>query len=220
MSEQPSTSKERKGGTSDDSDFQIPDKLSETWESDSDSDQETDLQMYLVNKRMTYQATLLSGMNLENFPARFEEIDDDDDDDDDYEDFDDEFDLGEDSHHIEIPLFPQNPEEPDKLCEVCYERKNVRKRLCCTLLVCDACVDSYIQDRVQQGIVKIGCMAVCDSFIYRDEILGRLDPEMKDKYYKFLIDANKDPYIKTCPRCSNVKKVSKAELDDKIVIKK
>ena len=36
----------------------------------------------------------------------------------------------------------------------------------------------------------------------------RLHGDNKQKFYCYLVDANKDPYIKTCPRCSHVYKIS------------
>lgn len=102
------------------------------------------------------------------------------------------------------PNFPCGPEFIDE-CLVCFEQMLLRKRLCCDFAVCDDCMEKYLTYEVERGVVRIECInGTCVSYIHRDEILGRLPPTIKDKYYRFLVDANKDPNIKTCPRCSNI----------------
>ena len=64
--------------------------------------------------------------------------------------------------------------------------------------------------------VKIECPnPECSKFIDRDEIMVRLPLELKDRFYRFLIDANKDPFVKTCPYCSHITHLPK-ELHDQI----
>ncbi|OWF49154.1 uncharacterized protein LOC110452159 [Mizuhopecten yessoensis] len=97
-------------------------------------------------------------------------------------------------------------------CEVCYERTSVRKRLCCDFPVCEPCMEKYVEEKVNNGGVTIQCIGPCESLVHRDEILSRLSVEMKEKYYKFLVDANQDPMVKTCPQCSTIQNITKEEL--------
>ena len=103
-----------------------------------------------------------------------------------------------------VPNFPCGPEVIEE-CLVCFEKMKLRRRLCCDFAVCDECMEKYLLYEVERGVVKIECInGACDSYVHRDEILGRLPPTMKEKYYRFLVDANKDPNVKTCPRCSHI----------------
>ena len=136
-----------------------------------------------------------------------------------FNDTDDEFDdeifmnldvLGLDDNRLKdvknkaAPNFPCGPEIMDD-CLVCFEKMKLRRRLCCDFAVCDVCMEKYLIYEVERGVVKIECInGNCDSYVHRDEILGRLPLTMKEKYYRFLVDANKDPNIKTCPRCSHI----------------
>ncbi|XP_033726495.1 uncharacterized protein DDB_G0292642-like isoform X2 [Pecten maximus] len=97
-------------------------------------------------------------------------------------------------------------------CEVCYEKTSVRKRLCCDFPVCDPCMEKYVEEKVTNGVVTIQCIGYCKSFVHRDEILSRLSAEMKEKYYRFLVNANQDPMVKTCPQCSTVYNMTKEEV--------
>ncbi|XP_060566873.1 E3 ubiquitin-protein ligase arih1-like [Ruditapes philippinarum] len=127
--------------------------------------------------------------------------------------------------NFELPHFSEKSVEPsfargDEViteCLICYDEVKLHKRLCCDYPACDNCMEQYIETNVTQGVVKIPCLGheSCNAFIYRDEILGRLSVPMKDKYYKFLVDANKDPKVKTCPRCSNITQITDEQSEKK-----
>ena len=86
-------------------------------------------------------------------------------------------------------------------CEICLDEDvDTRKRLCCKVPVCESCLKEYLKNEVKQRNVRIQCIN-CDSYVHRDEILALLPTELKEKYYQFLLEENKDPNIKTCPRC-------------------
>ncbi|XP_076084186.1 uncharacterized protein LOC143054973 [Mytilus galloprovincialis] len=86
-------------------------------------------------------------------------------------------------------------------CEICLsEDIDTRKRLCCSVPVCENCLQEYVKNEVEQRNVRLQCIN-CDSYVHRDEILALLPTELKDKFYRFLIEENKDPNVKTCPRC-------------------
>ena len=102
------------------------------------------------------------------------------------------------------PDYPQG-EELEEECWICFEVLIVQKRWCCQFPVCNSCMDQYLEIKVNGGIVKISCINdSCSSYIHRDEIFNRLSLEMKEKFYRFLVNANEDPQVKTCPKCSHV----------------
>ena len=130
-------------------------------------------------------------------------------------------------YDVEVPLPedfdspPNTPEEPTypmgeqkyAQCQICFEAQILRFRHCCKFAACDNCLQLYFTTQVSQGIVKIECLNTeCLVFVHRDEILHKLEKHMKEKFYKFLVDANKEPHIKTCPQCSSVLTVHKHEL--------
>jgi hypothetical protein len=99
-------------------------------------------------------------------------------------------------------------------CSICYELRSLRPRMCCSLPVCDDCLLTYLTTQVEHRNVQMECPGVdCREYIHRDEILFRLSPQFKDKYYRFLVDTNTDPNVKTCPRCSHIH-----QRDDKVKI--
>ncbi|CAH1772326.1 unnamed protein product [Owenia fusiformis] len=118
-----------------------------------------------------------------------------------------------------LPTYPVGDEKYTE-CSVCLESKTLSLRPCCSLAVCSDCVKQYFVTQVSEGIVKIECPNfVCDTYIHRDEITFHLETEMKDKFHKFLVNANKEAHIKTCPRCSEIMELEKHKLEDKSKIK-
>ncbi|KAL8585697.1 hypothetical protein ACOMHN_022344 [Nucella lapillus] len=119
----------------------------------------------------------------------------------------------------EEPLYPQGSLDETE-CYVCFEESELRRRLCCDFPVCDRCLESYLMVQVLQANVNIECLNIsCNSYIHRNEISARLPPKFKIKFYKFLIDANIDPSVKTCPQCSHGLQVDKTTLKKRKVIK-
>lgn len=117
------------------------------------------------------------------------------------------------------PHYPQGPLITHE-CFVCFEETTLRRRLCCDFPVCDSCLEAYLTVQVSQATVHIECLnSNCQSYIHRDEIMYRLPSHMKSKFYKFLIDANLDPTLKTCPRCSHAVQVDRAMLKKRKVVK-
>lgn len=57
------------------------------------------------------------------------------------------------------------------------------------------------------------CILMCFKFVYVDEIMCRLFVDLKDKYYKYLVDVNNDFYVKICLKCSFVQRILREELD-------
>ena len=107
-------------------------------------------------------------------------------------------------------------------CDVCLDIiLHLNLRLCCQAMVCNTCMDTYIRTEVvDNGHIKIKCPAVnCKSFVHRDEVVCRLAGVDKEKFYRFLVQANNKPNIKTCPRCSNLTTVELSMLQDSRVKK-
>ncbi|UJR28556.1 hypothetical protein I4U23_009790 [Adineta vaga] len=94
-------------------------------------------------------------------------------------------------------------------CLICYELKRLQKRTCCDFLACSACLNSYVEQQIKEGIIRIQCPNQdCHIYMHRDEIHKRcLSPELRQKFTRFLIDNNRAINIKTCPRCSNIHEI-------------
>lgn len=90
-------------------------------------------------------------------------------------------------------------------CEVCLARSLLRRRVCCDFHICTTCMTTYVAMKVNEAKVQIECPNDrCTILIHRDEINERLPQDLKDKFARFLINANTDPLKKTCPACSEV----------------
>ncbi|XP_033099709.1 uncharacterized protein LOC117103255 [Anneissia japonica] len=102
------------------------------------------------------------------------------------------------------PLFRRGHAEISS-CQVCFCVESLHVRVCCGLPVCDQCLKEYFTTQVKQRIVKISCPdSACKAFVCREEISYFLEPEFRDKFYRFLLEANSDPNTKTCPRCNHL----------------
>jgi hypothetical protein len=95
-------------------------------------------------------------------------------------------------------------------CPICYEKNFLNERVCCKFRVCNKCINTYVQTQIKEccGNVRIECLnSNCNKLMHKDEIserMARFDKNSLKNYLKFLVDANKDPNCKTCPRCSHV----------------
>ena len=125
-----------------------------------------------------------------------------------------------DDDHEVTPLYEVGP-SVNAECEICLEQKTLHLRLCCGTPICDTCMTTYLEGVIRTGKVKIFCPGFCqEKYIHREEIVGRISMEMKEKFSKFLVDANNEPHIKTCPRCSHVVRVELAQIRNPRVKKK
>ncbi|CAG5122255.1 unnamed protein product [Candidula unifasciata] len=90
-------------------------------------------------------------------------------------------------------------------CEVCLTRSLLRRRVCCDFHICPTCMGTYVAMKVNEAKVQIECPSDrCAVLIHKDEINERLPQDLKEKFARFLINANTDPLKKTCPACSEV----------------
>ncbi|XP_035659765.1 E3 ubiquitin-protein ligase RNF19A-like [Branchiostoma floridae] len=95
-------------------------------------------------------------------------------------------------------------------CGVCLETQALHRRPCCNFPVCDACLKQYFTTQVLQAIVKLYCCSSeCQSTVSREEITFRLDDDARLKFQRYLVEANREPHVKTCPRCSEPMTVDK-----------
>lgn len=98
-------------------------------------------------------------------------------------------------------------------CEICLEDGLLNLRPCCKTPVCDSCMATYLETMISSGKVQIRCPGICQQkYLPRLEIVGRVSVEMKEKYHKFLTDANNEPNVKTCPRCSHIMNIDLVQL--------
>ena len=93
-------------------------------------------------------------------------------------------------------------------CAVCLELVKLDRRPCCELPVCEACMTKYVQSHLEQtGAVHIGCPnTACSRFVFHEEVreLLRWTPDLRERYDRWMVDANADPRRKTCPRCCRI----------------
>ena len=137
------------------------------------------------------------------------EMDDSDDDDVDMGLFDDDDSDSEQSHTL---LYPQNSINEQE-CELCLATSFFSSRVCCNYNACNECLKTYISLKVQEAKVHIQCPNdQCKNHINRFEIQDLLDVSLRQKFDKFLIDANSDPCEKTCPSCSAAYRVTSEQL--------
>ena len=88
-------------------------------------------------------------------------------------------------------------------CCVCLSTTLVRQRECCNAFVCDNCFKTYLSTMVNQRLVTMQCPSFeCKKYLSREEIAYHLDHTTRDKFYRFILEANCEPHMKTCPRCN------------------
>jgi hypothetical protein len=153
------------------------------------------------------------------------EDENDDDDDNDNESISSELDHTSDEENSEInPIIIITPNlsnhhitlsETLSECAICCEMKRLQKRSCCNFYACSICLNIYVEQQIKQGIVRIQCPnQQCHIYMHRDEINKRcISPELRQKFTRFLVDANRSNNIKTCPRCSNIHEIG--SIDEK-----
>ena len=129
--------------------------------------------------------------------------DDDDDNDDDDVDDDDDYGSGMSLTSSQLDLFAPMyamGELRHSECSVCLEMHPLHVRACCEYAACDDCLARYYAVQVASACVRVQCVG-CDAYVPRDELIARLDDDSKRQFGRFLVDANRDPCVKTCPRC-------------------
>ena len=101
-------------------------------------------------------------------------------------------------------------------CEVCVLRNVYRKRSCCGLSICEDCLRQYLSTQVLQGSVMITCPGVrCQHRLIAQDIRHSLSSELAAKYDQFMVEVNREPNRKTCPKCSEITTVDLTAVTDK-----
>lgn len=90
---------------------------------------------------------------------------------------------------------------PDKVCEICFENPVELSRACCHFQTCLSCLGAYVTGKVCEGQPRVQCPS-CRCLLLDSEVLDLLaSGELRAKWRQFLVDAKRDPDLKTCPRC-------------------
>ncbi|CAF3714936.1 unnamed protein product [Rotaria sordida] len=160
----------------------------------------------------------------ENFDDENDDDEDDDDDDDDDDNDDDDDDNKSISSELDHTIDEENSDinpisilpnhhitlfETLSECAICCDMKRLQNRSCCNFYACSTCLNIYVEQQIKQGIVSIQCPnQQCKIYMHRDEINKRcISPELRQKFTRYLVDANRSNNIKTCPRCSNIHEI-------------
>ena len=168
---------------------------------------DSEAELAVIDNRIADDDNSAYDRSLQHYLDIFSLVDSDDDDDEDNE-IDEE--IMRSLRFIE-PLYPQQVSR-NLECEICLDTSFFPSRPCCRFKVCDECLKTYITLKVTDGIVHIECpndSGRCQGHIHRNEIRDRLSDDMREKYDRFLVDANADPSQKTCPSCSKIYTVDK-----------
>ena len=179
--------------------------------STSSSASATSYQSALINRSSFPAETSHSKEDDETKDVEEDEDEDEDEENDDRPSISSEFDSTSDEETSEIieTSSPIDGTEKPAECAICYEMKRLQKRPCCQFDVCSICLTMYVEQQVQQGMIRIQCPNQhCQIYMHRDEIHKRCSsPELRQKFARFIIDANRAINIKTCPRCSNIHEI-------------
>ena len=92
-------------------------------------------------------------------------------------------------------------------CMVCFmETSEISIRSwCCSGIICLSCLEAHVSSKIEEAVVKIVCpLGNCDSLISEDEIKELVPGEVFEKYQRFKVEIEQNPYIKTCPGCSRI----------------
>jgi len=112
-----------------------------------------------------------------------------------------------------LEQYPQGAWHFNDECAICLEQVFCFARSCCGAVVCEDCLTEYLTTRVSEGLIRMDCPIVhCQASVTRAEILSQLSDETRNRYIRFLVDANADPNCKTCPQCCEPTTVSKESL--------
>ena len=118
-------------------------------------------------------------------------------------------------NEIHRPLFVLAEIVTDECC-VCLATTLVRQRDCCNGFVCDSCFKTYLTTMINQRLVTMQCPTYeCKKYLTRDEIAYHVDHLAREKFYRFILEANCEPHMKTCPQCNFLMTVDKDLLKKK-----
>ncbi len=97
--------------------------------------------------------------------------------------------------------FPTPPNYVSSPCPICFEQAVLQVSPCCYFLCCNNCWRAHISSTVNDGRIKIPCVAnECNKYLTRESIVNfvRYDPPLHERYLKLYLNANQNPRAKTC----------------------
>lgn len=103
--------------------------------------------------------------------------------------------------------FPTNQDilDEDSVCIVCYDTGRAITRTCCKEKVCQRCIGTMIQTRLNEGLIQFSCPnPECSVPIGRMEVLDQLDEDSRARFERLRVNAESDGNKKTCPHCSHI----------------
>lgn len=95
--------------------------------------------------------------------------------------------------------------DEDSTCIVCYDTGLAVRRTCCQQKVCQVCITTMIQMRLNDGLIEFSCPnPECNIPIGRSEVLDHLDTDSRSRFERLRVNAENDGNRKTCPHCSHI----------------
>jgi hypothetical protein len=102
--------------------------------------------------------------------------------------------------------FPTPPNYVSSPCPICFEQAVLQVSPCCYFLCCNNCWRAHISSTINDGRIKIPCVANdCNKYLTRESIVNlvRYDPPLHERYLKLYLIANQNPRAKTCKKINS-----------------
>ena len=98
-------------------------------------------------------------------------------------------------------------------CPICTEpirEHTVLNVRCCSMQICQECMQSYCTEQMKEGIFSISCpFTGCDKKLDHGMVMNNLTQETHKKLFeKMIVESTSNPRIKTCPSCSRAEEIS------------
>jgi len=100
-------------------------------------------------------------------------------------------------------------------CQVCFNVVRLNRQPCCQLPICQDCLQMYLNEMNLAGALRVSCPnPACDRPMIPDQIRQCLTSSdgLRDRYERWLVDVNAEPYRKTCPRCCHITQIEPSRL--------
>eukprot|EP01137_Pigoraptor_chileana_P025305 Opistho-2@94602 len=97
------------------------------------------------------------------------------------------------------------------VCIICYDPKGDNDRANCSALcgcgVCKGCAKELFTHKIMEGVVRINCPG-CNAAAEEWNVWAAVEDEaIKARYTSLKTDLEKNPHVKTCPRCHAVNRL-------------
>ena len=102
-------------------------------------------------------------------------------------------------------------------CPICTEiirESNILKVRCCSMKICQECMQGYCSEQISEGLFNIQCpFTQCDKKLDHGMIMKSLVKEKQKKLFeKMIIEQTSNARLKTCPGCSKAEVISAESL--------